>query len=412
MKRENIFHEEYLRRVIFFLFAMILLSGCSHLSKSPNSRPSTANQKDFILKNLIPEQAKLFLSELGMTTVSILPKRNAVIVTGSEADLQKAGVLLDLVDTKENFIIEVLAPVSAARIVPTNDQIAEALGDITIGMFSNPPKPGEHARAIVDIHGESLVAIIPARFQREILAFVKFGPDGLRRLRSEIEEPAKVEDEVVQESAKEQTIQTAKESDNTTIPPVTDEVVSSGMLYAQDPPDSSEPYVSDIESDTQMKNQPKSTTMPEVVDAEKPETNEKEKFDSSVNFDSEGKQQNATSIVTQDLDQKTIYPVNNKAIYELAPLANGEDLLQLDLPEKLEMIQLLDLVTEYLNLNCMYDPEKIRGQIYPAALTDYINMSAGTGKTAAKNLLQQIYLSIPFIEMKRSGYDWSVRAPQ
>ncbi|OHB80221.1 MAG: hypothetical protein A2Z25_08475 [Planctomycetes bacterium RBG_16_55_9] len=43
-------------------------------------------------------------------------------------------------------------------------------------------------------------------------------------------------------------------------------------------------------------------------------------------------------------------------------MANGDDILELDLPDKLEMIQLLDLVAEYVGLDYMFDPEKIRGQ--------------------------------------------------
>jgi hypothetical protein len=36
---------------------------------------------------------------------------------------------------------------------------------------------------------------------------------------------------------------------------------------------------------------------------------------------------------------------------------------------------------------------------------------AGAPKAAAKRILQGVYERIPFIEMKRSDYDWSVRAP-
>lgn len=363
MKRENISHKEYLSKVILFLIVMIFLSGCNHLFKSPNPQPSTSNQKAFTLKDITPEQGMTFLSQLGLTTVSILPEDNAVIVTGSEIELEKAGALLDLVDSKEDFIIEILAPVSFSRAIPTNDQIAEAIGGITIGMFANPPMPSEYAQAIIDIHSESVVAIIPARFQRELLTFVKFGAIGLRRLRGVIEEPVEAEDEAVQESAKEQTTQTAKESDNTTVPSVADEVVSSGMLYTQDQSDSSLPNVSGIKADNQVRNQLETMTKTEVAAADEPKANENEEFEPVQHFDYEDEKQNASNIIKQNLSQETIKPDNNRAIYELTPLANGEDLLQLDLPEKLEMIQLLDLVTEYLNLNCMYDPEKIRGQI-------------------------------------------------
>lgn len=36
----------------------------------------------------------------------------------------------------------------------------------------------------------------------------------------------------------------------------------------------------------------------------------------------------------------------------------------------------------------------------------------GAPKAEAKRILQGVYDKIPFIEMKRSDYNWSVRAPQ
>lgn len=59
---------------------------------------------------------------------------------------------------------------SAARTIPANDWIAEALGEVSIGTFAGPPEPGRCARAIIDIYGESVVAIIPVRFRQEVLA--------------------------------------------------------------------------------------------------------------------------------------------------------------------------------------------------------------------------------------------------
>ncbi len=50
------------------------------------------------------------------------------------------------------------------------------------------------------------------------------------------------------------------------------------------------------------------------------------------------------------------------AIFGPPVLANGEDVLQLDLPERLDMMQLLDLAAEYLSLDYLCDLEKIRGQ--------------------------------------------------
>jgi hypothetical protein len=49
---------------------------------------------------------------------------------------------------------------------------------------------------------------------------------------------------------------------------------------------------------------------------------------------------------------------------------------------------------------------------YDGALADYSAMSSGTGKNAAKAILQSIYTDIAFLEMKIAGYDWYVRPPE
>jgi hypothetical protein len=49
---------------------------------------------------------------------------------------------------------------------------------------------------------------------------------------------------------------------------------------------------------------------------------------------------------------------------------------------------------------------------YNGAITGFTAMTPGGGKDAAKSILQDIYQDIPFLEMKRVGYDWHVRAPQ
>lgn len=49
--------------------------------------------------------------------------------------------------------------------------------------------------------------------------------------------------------------------------------------------------------------------------------------------------------------------------YEPVTLINADEVLRLDLPEQLEMTQLLDLVGEYLHLDYLYEPEKIKGAV-------------------------------------------------
>jgi hypothetical protein len=49
---------------------------------------------------------------------------------------------------------------------------------------------------------------------------------------------------------------------------------------------------------------------------------------------------------------------------------------------------------------------------YNNALGVTTGIPAGATRTAARTLLQGFYRNIPFFEMKRTGYDFSVRAPR
>ena len=70
----------------------------------------------------------------------------------------------------------------------------------------------------------------------------------------------------------------------------------------------------------------------------------------------------ATPVKQKASDVPTTVPATVRR-YEPEPIANGDETLQLHLPEKLELIDLLDLVGEYLHLHYIYDPVKVKGDV-------------------------------------------------
>jgi len=52
-----------------------------------------------------------------------------------------------------------------------------------------------------------------------------------------------------------------------------------------------------------------------------------------------------------------------RPLYEPKPSINADQVLKVTLPPKLEIVHLMGLVGEYLNLNFMYDPLKIKGEV-------------------------------------------------
>jgi hypothetical protein len=87
---------------------VVLFSGCHPTPRGPGPRSAVGTHKVFALKVVAPEQARACLSELGLGRVSSLPDPNALLVAGTYRDLHRAGVVLDLVDSEEEYTIEIL----------------------------------------------------------------------------------------------------------------------------------------------------------------------------------------------------------------------------------------------------------------------------------------------------------------
>ncbi|MHC4645757.1 MAG: hypothetical protein ACYTBJ_09640 [Planctomycetota bacterium] len=164
-----------LERLPFVIVLIFLLGGaCLYAA---DGDPSAAVEKSaaepvkasslsdryrvFSLRHITAEKGKEYLAVLGLGTVSQLPGANMLLVTAQPSDLKKAGVVLELVDKKEPFVIEVISAVSPESEFGSREQLAAAIGEVLIGSFSNPPEGTMPAKAIVDIHDGKLIAVAP-----------------------------------------------------------------------------------------------------------------------------------------------------------------------------------------------------------------------------------------------------------
>jgi general secretion pathway protein D len=312
---------------ILILAAVGVLCGCAYDSDATDSRLRDSAQRVIDLKEITPEQGQAFLAELGLGETSVATKGNAVVVRGTPSDLYRAGVLLDLVDTREEFCVETVASASNVGTLPSNTRIAEALGDIAIGTFANPPQPGERTRAIIDIHGSSVIAIMPARIQRNLLAFIKAIASAPQQ-NTAMTAPHEVREETASKIADNN--EPSSTSLNLTASPVPD-----ASPQAKEPNETPRPHEVSV-------------SLPSAIETRRP-------AEPNACAPANG------SVTSETASQSPAKPAT-KRLYDLAPLANGDDVLQLDLPDQVEVSQLLDLAAEYLHIDYMYEPEKIRGQ--------------------------------------------------
>jgi type II secretory pathway component GspD/PulD (secretin) len=312
-------------------------------------RHGLGERKVFALREITPDEALAFVSELGLGMPSVVPDRGAIVVTGSYSDLHRAGVLLDLVDTREKYIVEKLAPVSAARTVSTNQQIGEVLGGVAIGTFAQPPKPSERVRAIIDIHGDSVLAIVPSHLRRDVITLARLGPDGLRQITRETTEPRPVAQAVTEPEP-----EAAHEPSEPDPPPPCTEDASAEVIAAQVLPEPLPSHASEERTEEATTREPDPPAEPKPAG----------EHVGSIDAPTETHAEPVTGgvLIPQERLRRVPEPAPVEAAYELALLANADDVLKLDLPDRLEMIDLLDLAAKYLNLDCMYEPEKLQGQ--------------------------------------------------
>lgn len=171
MAKQRFFRGGYGR---FFVLAVtfLLLSNYPFAAAQSTSEPppkadtnkagAASRYRIFPLKHISIEQGKKYLADAQLGTVTHLPGTAALLVTAQPDELIKAKTILDLVDSQEPFVIEAILPASMAKNIPSNEQIAAQLGNMSIGSFSNPPDNNAAAKAIIDINNDSVVIIAPA----------------------------------------------------------------------------------------------------------------------------------------------------------------------------------------------------------------------------------------------------------
>jgi type II secretory pathway component GspD/PulD (secretin) len=315
---------------------MILLCGCR--STSTNGPASdTPNRRTFVLHKIPREQAQEALSGLQILSGVSHTDPHVLLVNGPASHLDIVAAVIDLIDTDEPFIAEALWPASMVRALPSNSQIAQALGGISIGTFAHPPEIGSNPRAIIDVLGDSVVAIAPARLWPYIRAVVTWGAQEQRTglLWGEPDSAGGTAGPVASDLSK----------------AVEGQPIVQMSEFGQPAPASGSGPAAPIAETSELKASPRepptefstSTASRAVVPLDTP------------------MQQTASRGVLRPAAQAE-KPVS--ATQRVEPsFPNGDDILELTLPEKIELTQLLDLAGQYLGLDCVYEADKIGNQM-------------------------------------------------
>lgn len=415
MTERHLSHEKRRRALAVILLAILFCTGGPLFAADWSVPSGTLDYKMATLSYITPERGRELLTKLGMGTVSRMPGTNSLLVTGEAGELRKALAVLAIVDAPQQYDIAQLGRTTSASALPANERIADAVGNITIGTFANPPRGIEKAKALIDVHGGFVVAIAPIFQLQDIKLAVELGPEALKQRKAgtryaqagvaaptlqatdmaptspeaanpsaKTSLPKEIQDRLQELQKRATEVQAQGPPASAAIPqpvavaaPALEPVKSDSSLgQAADPNTTTAPATAgaspqgvapvlatpvDPASEDQTALQPGQVVPPEPEQASTPiETAVEKPASKTLNTPEEPASQ---ILKAETAPGSRVRGTTDAASYEPAAFANGDQVINLTLPEKLPVIQLLDLVGKYLNLSYVYDPAKVTGEV-------------------------------------------------
>ena len=108
-------------KIFALVVAFLLLSNCAFAAERAGAPSGTIFDifgPPKYMKHISAAQAQTHLAELVTGTVTIFPGGTALLVTAQPSELAKARVILELVDSPDQYVIKKILPISAARKMP------------------------------------------------------------------------------------------------------------------------------------------------------------------------------------------------------------------------------------------------------------------------------------------------------
>lgn len=344
------------------------------------------------LKHISPAQGKKYLKELKLGTVSQLPNSNTLLVTAPRAQLSKASAILKLVDAEQPFVVRTVCPATQFENLPSIQRISAEVGNISIGTFSNPPTGPSPVKAIIDIHQDQVLAVAPKDTIEKIIAAIEklqktTNPvDVLSSVESAKQispnQPPKTQLPIrIEPSAQEPIART--ELLTATVPQEVNSVTDTNKAESDELFNHLLRSLEEAQADAdQVRALTADTNLIEIepfVEHEERQTREAdttaqpsepglaailerlEAIEVAVKEATARPEQRAVDITepAQTAEPARLIPRD----YEPEPIADGNESLSLDLPEKVSIVDFLGLVGEELQLDYLYNPDEVKGDV-------------------------------------------------
>jgi len=355
-----------------FIFALIIciFSGLLFAEEQNGSNSSQVSRyRVFALKNIPGLQGKEFLENVGIGTVSLLPTRtDTILVTASQADLVKVTSILELIDSKTEYTYGAICSAEELSAMPTSKQLEKAVGGIAVGTLLDPPPLSAPVKSIVDVHNEKVVAIAPvSEYDKIAVAVMQFGKTVSQGVKAaEANEAKAIPDE----------FGVLLEPEQVAVPPQkalepNKAVETKKGTEAKKESNSGEDFFGKLMNklDEAEKAEAEKQTAEKFAKARQKyeaAVAEKARETPEANVPAAKVAKPVKAAEVNQISEAAEKPVSGaiKISYEPEPnLPAADETLDLNLPESLEIVQLLTLVGDYLHLDYMYDPSKVTGAV-------------------------------------------------
>jgi len=315
------------------------------------------------LRHISADQGRKYLSELGLGTVSQLGKANMLLVTGRQTELLKAKALLDLIDSQREYVVKTIA-YEATEQLPDSEIVAAQVGGVSVGTFLDPPSSFEKSGVIVDVHNGSVLAIAPADMVEKVASVID---KLLQTGRGEETAPLRPADpnQVGEEKISAEDSETQDIFDK-----LLESMPGAAEVLGEPesaPPEPNAPGAAATEPERKAPVQPpleaeqKEEAVVATEEAPPPPAGTAEP--ESKEPKPGGEKPTPKPAPEPPSPGKIDKPERLRKPYAPEPVPEGDDELVVELPEKLAITTLIELVGKYLHLDYMYDPTKVKGEV-------------------------------------------------
>jgi len=324
------------------------VAGCQTAPADGAGGSASRLRQTYEVKRLKQAQCEAILRPFNLAHMAytLQGEGGSLVVEGAPDQLRAAKAVLELTDVQEEYCAENLGPASKVRALPSNSQIASALGNLRIGTFTEPPAKDAGSGAIIDVYGDSVWAFLPVRCRARLVATLLNASDA-RRTRTVAKD--------------------ASGSDNgfASMPKAFSSVSSQATPQTGDAANAiaRETRPSNISGSSASTESPAPSVVTLAEMGAAPDPNARERTGGqSPGQGRDGNEPPRTVTVNLSPVPKRAPDAPSPTPSDKAVPANGEDRLTMTLPESITLIQLLDLVGKHVGLNYVYDPREINNQ--------------------------------------------------